>query len=57
MIAAHPERASTTAVTTFLTGLSVFVNDFNSDDSRKSKNVPFIVEKWGYQTEDVEVCG
>jgi hypothetical protein len=57
MIAAHPERASATAVTAFLNDLSVFVNNFNSRDGRNARNVPFIVEKWGYHKEDIEVRG
>jgi len=56
MIAAHPERAPKALVAEFLAGLTTFVKDFNSEESRISKNVPFIEKTWGYRKEDIEVC-
>ena len=56
MIAAHPERASIALVAKFLAGLTSFVKDFNSEESRRSRNVPFIEKTWGYRKEDIEVC-
>lgn len=55
LIAAHPERASADAVAAFLNGLTGYVTAFNSEESRTNKNVPFIVEKFGYPREDIEV--
>jgi len=54
LIAAHPERAESKAVSTFLDGLTTFVNDFNSEESRATKNVVFIEAKFGYPQEDIE---
>ncbi|KAF9565413.1 periplasmic binding protein-like II [Agrocybe pediades] len=54
LIAAHPERASSEAVSSFLTGLTAYVNAFNSEESRKTANVPFIEQKFGYPKEDIE---
>jgi hypothetical protein len=55
LIAAHPERASSEAVTAFLTGLSEFVREFDSEESRENLNVPFIEAKFGYPEEDIKV--
>lgn len=55
LIAAHPERAETNILTPFLDGLSSYVNAFNSEESRKNANVPFIEQKFGYPKEDIEV--
>ncbi|KAF8899931.1 hypothetical protein CPB84DRAFT_1962592 [Gymnopilus junonius] len=54
LIAAHPDRAQSMDIGAFLNGLTKFVNDFNSEDSRATKNVPFIESKFGYRKEDVE---
>ncbi|KAF8169757.1 hypothetical protein BJ912DRAFT_912578 [Pholiota molesta] len=54
LIAAHPERASTETTNAFLEGLTKYVIDFDSEKSRASKDVPFIVSKFGYPKEDVE---
>ncbi|KAF4614031.1 hypothetical protein D9613_007657 [Agrocybe pediades] len=54
LIAAHPERANSEAVSSFLTGLTAYVNAFNSEESRKTANVPFIEQKFGYPKEDIE---
>ncbi|KAF9533858.1 periplasmic binding protein-like II [Crepidotus variabilis] len=53
LIAAQ-SQTSAEAVTTFLSSLTKFVNDFNSEESRKTKNIPFIEEKFGYPKEDIE---
>jgi hypothetical protein len=55
LIAAHPERASSEAVTAFLTGLTEFVREFDSEGSRENLNVPFIEAKFGYPKEDIKV--
>jgi len=54
LIAAHPERATAVPVTAFLTTLTKYVTEFNSDESRAKKNIPFIVKKFGYPEEDIE---
>ncbi|KAF5327491.1 hypothetical protein D9619_004421 [Psilocybe cf. subviscida] len=54
LIAAHPERAQAPEATQFLAGLTKFVNDFNSEAARASKNVPFIEEHFGYPKQDIE---
>jgi hypothetical protein len=54
LIAAHPERAGSKEVNAFLDGLTTFANDFNSEESRATKNVAFIEEKFGYPREDIE---
>lgn len=56
LIAAHPERAGPADVSSFLSGLTTYVTAFDSEESRATKNVPFIVEKFGYPQEDIEVC-
>jgi len=55
LIAAHPERASIIPLKEFLTTLTTFVTKFNSEESRGTRNVAFIVEKFGYPKEDIEV--
>ena len=54
LIAAHPERASSGAITAFLTGLTEFVQEFDSEESREKLNVPFIEAKFGYPKEDIK---
>ncbi|KAL1674217.1 hypothetical protein EV122DRAFT_221087 [Schizophyllum commune] len=54
MIAAHPTRAAPDALSAFLSSLTKYVVDFNSDESRATKNVPFIKEKFGYPEEDIK---
>ncbi|THH28483.1 hypothetical protein EUX98_g5710 [Antrodiella citrinella] len=48
LIAAHPTRAATEALTKFLATLS-----FDSEESRKTANVEFIKAKFGYPEEDI----
>jgi hypothetical protein len=55
MIAAHPERAPEASVSQFLANLTTFVRNFDSEESRRTRNVPFIEKTWGYRKEDVEV--
>jgi len=55
LIAAHPERASFEDVTAFLTGLTAFVQEFDSEESREKQNVSFIETKFGYFEEDIKV--
>jgi hypothetical protein len=54
LIAAHPERAQAPEATQFLAGLTKYVNDFNSEAARASKNVPFIEQHFGYPKQDIE---
>ncbi|KJA26243.1 hypothetical protein HYPSUDRAFT_213291 [Hypholoma sublateritium FD-334 SS-4] len=54
LIAAHPERAAPADVSGFLNGLTTYVTAFDSEEARATKNVPFIVEKFGYPKEDIE---
>jgi len=54
LIAAHPERAQSKELSAFLDGLTKFVDDFNSADSRATKDVSFIESKFGYPKEDIE---
>ncbi|PPQ90814.1 hypothetical protein CVT25_012134 [Psilocybe cyanescens] len=54
LIAAHPVRAGSQEAKAFLNGLSTFVKQFDSDESRSTKNVAFIEEKFGYPKEDIE---
>ncbi|KAH9481584.1 hypothetical protein JR316_0006111 [Psilocybe cubensis] len=54
LIAAHPERAKSSDAKAFLDGLTTFVNGFDSEESRSTKNVAFIEEKFGYPREDIE---
>ncbi|KAF5367413.1 hypothetical protein D9758_003639 [Tetrapyrgos nigripes] len=53
LIAAQPS-ISADALKEFLTSLSGYVRDFDSEDSRATKNVPFIKEKFGYKEEDIQ---
>ena len=55
MIAAHPTRASTDALRTFLSDLSEYVRVFNSEEKREKDNVEYIKEKFGYPEEDIKV--
>ncbi|PPR05794.1 hypothetical protein CVT24_006849 [Panaeolus cyanescens] len=54
LIAAHPERASTSTVKAFLDGLTKFVTEFDSDANREGPNVDFIEAKFGYPKEDIQ---
>jgi len=54
LIAAHPDRAQAPEVAQFLAGLTEYVNDFNSEAARASKNVPFIEAHFGYPKQDIE---
>jgi len=54
LIAAHPERASSQDVIAFLTGLTAYVQEFDSEESREKRNVPFIKDKFGYSEEDIK---
>ncbi|TRM64355.1 hypothetical protein BD626DRAFT_547490 [Schizophyllum amplum] len=54
MIAAHPTRAANDALTAFLSSLSKYVTAFDNEQSRASRNVPFIKEKFGYPEEDIK---
>ncbi|KIM40517.1 hypothetical protein M413DRAFT_163102 [Hebeloma cylindrosporum] len=53
LIAAHPERASSVAITAFLAVLTEYVRAFDSEESREKLNVPFIEAKFGYPKEDI----
>ena len=55
LIAAHPERAVPADVSSFLNSLTTYVTAFDSEESRATKNVPFIIERFGYPKEDIEV--
>ena len=55
-VAAHPERASTTDLTTFLSTLTQHVQEFQKPESRAGPSVEFIKETFGYPEEDVKVC-
>lgn len=53
-VAAHPERASTTDLTTFLSTLTQHVQEFQKPESRAGPSVEFIKETFGYPEEDVK---
>jgi hypothetical protein len=55
LIAGHPDRASPDATSLFLARLTDYVVAFDSEESRTTKNVPFIEEIFGYPKKDVEV--
>ena len=55
MIAAHPERAESLALRTFLLTLSGYARAFDSPERREKDDVEFIVDKFGYKEEDVRV--
>ncbi|EMD34031.1 hypothetical protein CERSUDRAFT_141460 [Gelatoporia subvermispora B] len=54
MIAAHPTRASTDALRTFLGELTNYVRAFDSAEKRAQDDVEFIKAKFGYPEEDVK---
>ncbi|KAF8802467.1 hypothetical protein BYT27DRAFT_7341355 [Phlegmacium glaucopus] len=54
LIAGHPNRASPDATSLFLAKLSDYVVAFNSEESRATKDVVFIQEKFGYPKKDIE---
>jgi len=53
LIAAHPTRATTDALSTFITDLSGYVRAFDSEENRKTADVEFIKAKFGYPEEDI----
>lgn len=53
LIAAHPTRASSDALRTFLQTLSTYVRSFDSQEKRAEADVQFIKEKFGYPEEDI----
>jgi len=55
LIAGHPDRAFPDATNVFLAKLTDYVVEFNSEESRATKNVAFIEEKFGYPKKDIEV--
>ena len=55
MIAAHPERATSDALKLFLSTLTTYVREFDSEEKRRGANVEFIKEKFGYKEEDIQV--
>ena len=55
LIAAHPTRASAEALKVFLSDLSGYVRAFDSEDNRKTADVEFIKDKFGYPEEDIRV--
>ena len=55
LIAAHPTRASSEALRTFLQTLSTYVRTFDSQEKRAEEDVRFIKEKFGYPEEDITV--
>jgi hypothetical protein len=57
LIAAHPARAGTAELRTFLTTLSGYVREFDSAEKREKENVKYIVDTWDYKEEDVKVRG
>jgi hypothetical protein len=57
LIAAHPARAGTAELRTFLTTLSSYVREFDSAEKREKENVKYIVDTWEYKEEDVKVRG
>ncbi|KAG8919143.1 hypothetical protein FRC01_001450 [Tulasnella sp. 417] len=56
MIAAHtsPERCPRDNVINFAATLTSYVNDFDSEASRKVKDVEFIKKQFGYPEEDIK---
>ncbi|KIO34388.1 hypothetical protein M407DRAFT_127998 [Tulasnella calospora MUT 4182] len=56
MIAAHtsPERCPRDNVINFVATLTSYVNDFDSEASRKGKDVEFIKKQFGYPEEDIK---
>ena len=54
LIAAHPERAPADALRPFLSTLTGYVREFNSQERRAGPNVEFIKDKFGYPEEDIE---
>ena len=55
MIAAHPTRAPNDALRTFLSDLSEYVREFNSEEQRAQADVEFIKQKFGYPEDDIRV--
>ncbi|EAU85358.2 hypothetical protein CC1G_07052 [Coprinopsis cinerea okayama7 len=54
LIAAHPDRASPEATSSFLQRLDKFVHEFDSEERRANDNVEFIKEQFGYPEEDIK---
>ncbi|RDB25954.1 hypothetical protein Hypma_006642 [Hypsizygus marmoreus] len=56
LIAAHPsqDRAPFSEVRSFLVGLTKYIREFDSADSRASKNVDYIKAHFGYSADDIE---
>ena len=54
LIAAHPERAPADALRPFLSTLTGYVREFDSQEKRAGPNVEFIKDKFGYPEEDIE---
>ncbi|KAG8898222.1 hypothetical protein FRB99_007590 [Tulasnella sp. 403] len=56
LIAAHvsEERAPRDAVISFVATLTGYVNDFDSEESRKSKDVEFVKKHFGYPEDDIK---